>query len=94
MIAPCEPAQDSCGPNEVWSYGADAQPILERYVRVRASLRPVKKFGARLGLGDRGGMVGGLLWGRERTARPNIVKKNAFSQRNTESGLHLSAWYQ
>eukprot|EP00041_Stephanoeca_diplocostata_P026490 m.715470 g.715470 ORF g.715470 m.715470 type:complete len:726 (+) comp22979_c0_seq5:177-2354(+) len=37
---PCEPTQDSCGPNEVWSYGPEVQPILEKYIRVRAGLKP------------------------------------------------------
>lgn len=36
----CRPAQDSCGPNEVWSYGETAQKMLEKYIRVRASLKP------------------------------------------------------
>ena len=35
-VAPCKPAQGSCGFNEVWSYGTDVQVLLERYVRVRA----------------------------------------------------------
>ena len=25
----------SCGPNEVWSYGDEVQPVLERYIRLR-----------------------------------------------------------
>ena len=25
----------SCGPNEVWSYGDDVQPVLEKYIRLR-----------------------------------------------------------
>ena len=33
---PCRPAQGSCGGNEVWSYGAAAQPLLEKLVRARA----------------------------------------------------------
>ena len=36
-VYPCRPAQGSCGANEVWSYGAEVQTMLERYVRLRAS---------------------------------------------------------
>jgi len=36
-VAPCKPAQGSCGFNEVWSYGDAVQPLLERYVRLRAT---------------------------------------------------------
>ena len=40
-VAPCMPAQQSCGFNEVWSYGPDVQALLEGYVKLRAtSLRP------------------------------------------------------
>jgi len=34
---PCRPAQSSCGANEVWSYGADVQAILSRYIKLRAT---------------------------------------------------------
>lgn len=37
---PCKPAHRSCGPNEVWSYGADTQSVLEKYVRLRAAMKP------------------------------------------------------
>jgi alpha-D-xyloside xylohydrolase len=36
----CRPAQGSCGFNEIWSYGADTQVLLEKYVRLRATLKP------------------------------------------------------
>ena len=36
----CRPAQGSCGFNEVWSYGAATQVLLEKYVRRRATMRP------------------------------------------------------
>ena len=39
-IAPCKPAQGSCGPNEVWSYGNATQVILEKYIRLRAAMQP------------------------------------------------------
>ena len=39
-IAPCEPAQDSCGPNEVWSYGNETQLMLSKYIRLRAKMLP------------------------------------------------------
>ena len=34
----CKPAQGSCGFNEVWSYGSDTQPLLEKYVRLRSDV--------------------------------------------------------
>ena len=34
---PCHPKQQSCGFNEVWSYGTDVQAMLERYVHLRAA---------------------------------------------------------
>jgi len=48
----CRPAQGSCGFNEIWSYGEDTQAILEKYVRLRSSLKPYlralgRKFTAR-----------------------------------------------
>ena len=42
-VAPCSPRQGSCGFNEVWSYGNDTQLLLERYIRVRAELKPYVK---------------------------------------------------
>jgi len=36
----CKPAQGSCGFNEVWSYGDATQATLEKYVRLRATLKP------------------------------------------------------
>ena len=39
-VAPCHPRQSSGGPNEVWSYGADTQVHLEKYIRLRATLKP------------------------------------------------------
>ena len=30
----------SCAANEVWSYGNDTQPMLEKYIRVRKQLKP------------------------------------------------------
>lgn len=36
----CHPAQGSCGFNEVWSYGNDTQKMLEKYVRLRSTLKP------------------------------------------------------
>ena len=39
-IAPCEPKQHSCGPNEVWSYGNATQIILEKYIRLRSTMLP------------------------------------------------------
>ena len=39
-VSPCEPVQKSCGPNEVWSYGSDTQEILEKYIRLRAKMKP------------------------------------------------------
>jgi len=32
---PCHPQQNSCGFNEVWSYGDDVQVVLEKFVRSR-----------------------------------------------------------
>jgi alpha-D-xyloside xylohydrolase len=37
---PCAPAQNSGGENEVWSYGNATQVILEKYIRLRASMKP------------------------------------------------------
>ena len=37
-VAPCKPAQGSCGFNEVWSYGPDVQVLLEKYVKLRATV--------------------------------------------------------
>jgi len=37
--AQCSPAQGSCGFNEIWSYGADTQVVLEKYVRFRSSMK-------------------------------------------------------
>jgi alpha-glucosidase (family GH31 glycosyl hydrolase) len=34
------PLQGSCAANEVWSYGNATQEHLEKYVRVRAELKP------------------------------------------------------
>jgi alpha-glucosidase (family GH31 glycosyl hydrolase) len=31
---------DSGGPNEVWSYGADTQVHLEKYIKLRATMKP------------------------------------------------------
>ena len=39
-VAPCVNVQRTCAGNEVWSYGNDTQAILEKYVRVRAALKP------------------------------------------------------
>lgn len=39
-VAPCVGVAGSCAANEVWSYGADTQPALERYIRLRHSLKP------------------------------------------------------
>ena len=39
-VAPCVDVQRTCGENEIWSYGNDTQVILEKYVRVRAALKP------------------------------------------------------
>jgi alpha-D-xyloside xylohydrolase len=39
-VAPCQPAQRSCGPNEVWSYGKATQEILVKYIQVRSKLKP------------------------------------------------------
>ena len=44
-VAPCisnakGKLQGSCAQNEVWSYGNDTQPMLEKYIRVRAQLKP------------------------------------------------------
>ena len=36
----CKPAQGSCGYNEVWSYGDEAQARLSRLVKARERLRP------------------------------------------------------
>ena len=32
--------EGSCAQNEVWSFGADTQPMLEKYIRVREQLKP------------------------------------------------------
>uniref|UniRef100_A0A7S2FY80 Glycoside hydrolase family 31 protein n=1 Tax=Haptolina brevifila TaxID=156173 RepID=A0A7S2FY80_9EUKA len=37
-VAPCKPAQGSCGENEVWSYGAATQVVLEKFVIARAQV--------------------------------------------------------
>jgi len=37
--AQCSPAQGSCGFNEIWSYGAETQVVLEKYVRFRSSMK-------------------------------------------------------
>lgn len=39
-VAPCNPRQSSGGPNEAWSYGADTQEILSKYIRLRATMKP------------------------------------------------------
>lgn len=39
-VAPCLPKQRSCGPNEIWSYGDATQAILEKYVKLRSSMKP------------------------------------------------------
>lgn len=39
-VDPCVNVHRSCGYNEVWSYGSDTQVVLEKYIRVRASLKP------------------------------------------------------
>ena len=52
-VAPCNPKQNSGGANEVWSYGTTTQVILEKYVKLRATIKPyiqelaenVTKFG-------------------------------------------------
>ena len=38
-VGACQPAQKSGGPNEIWAYGNDTQVHLEKYVRLRASMR-------------------------------------------------------
>eukprot|EP01052_Picozoa_sp_SAG31_P010468 SAG31_NODE_574_length_13967_cov_7.512042_8_plen_143_part_00 len=38
--APGHPWTESGGPNEAWSYGADTQVHLEKYIRLRATLKP------------------------------------------------------
>jgi len=37
---PCVHSTYSCGANEVWSYGNDTQAILEKYIRLRAAMKP------------------------------------------------------
>ena len=37
-VAPCKPAQESCGENEVWSYGNETETMLSRLVRTRAEV--------------------------------------------------------
>lgn len=37
---PCVHRTYSCGANEVWSYGDDTQKILEKYIRLRATMKP------------------------------------------------------
>lgn len=37
---PCQGNLPSCGPNEVWSYGSETQVMLEKYIRLRADLKP------------------------------------------------------
>jgi alpha-D-xyloside xylohydrolase len=37
-VAPCVNVPSSCGPNEVWSYGADTQALLSDMIRYRASV--------------------------------------------------------
>lgn len=39
-VAPCVGVPSSCAANEVWSYGAKTQVLLEKYIRLRASLKP------------------------------------------------------
>ena len=39
-VAPCVGVAGSCAANEVWSYGSATQPLLEKYIRVRAMLKP------------------------------------------------------
>ena len=39
-VAPCVGVAGSCGANEVWSFGNDTQVHLERYIRLRARLKP------------------------------------------------------
>jgi alpha-D-xyloside xylohydrolase len=36
----CLHGQRSCGGNEVWSYGAETQVLLSKYVKVRESMMP------------------------------------------------------
>ena len=36
----CKPAAGSCGFNEAWSYGNATQPLLEKYIRLRATMKP------------------------------------------------------
>lgn len=45
VTAPCGPAPghpwtESGGPNEAWSYGADTQVHLEKYIKLRATMKP------------------------------------------------------
>lgn len=42
VVPPCVIAhrEDPHGPNEVWAYGNDTQLILEKYVRLRATMKP------------------------------------------------------
>ncbi|KAL1526761.1 hypothetical protein AB1Y20_015457 [Prymnesium parvum] len=42
-VGDCKPAQGSCGYNEVWSYGNQTQVLLEKYVRIRATMVPYLK---------------------------------------------------
>lgn len=37
---PCVHHTYSCGANEVWSYGPDTQKLLEKYIRLRQTLKP------------------------------------------------------
>ena len=39
-VAPCVSVAGSCAANEVWSYGNDTQKMLEKYIRLRATLKP------------------------------------------------------
>jgi alpha-D-xyloside xylohydrolase len=38
QVPPCTQVHPSCGPNEVWSYGADTQALLSDMVRYRANV--------------------------------------------------------
>ena len=39
-MAPCVGVPGSCAANEVWSFGNDTQVHLEKYIRLRARLKP------------------------------------------------------
>lgn len=44
-VAPCrgQYVPGSCAANEVWSYGNATQPLLEKYIKLRATLKPYMK---------------------------------------------------